>query len=269
MEILGSGGFGLVVSNENKVIKLYYDINDCKNLFYESQMQRECRKIVNNIRLKSNKYTYLGINIPKVYGTYSLIINIAKDLKNFSEEFNKDYLCGISMERIFVPKIDGFKQFDCQNEQIHLGLGLHKDYNQSWICNNGVSRGFYANTEMIETILEEFPHQPEFTMENIAFTLGVVYRTLIDNHIKPFDVEITLGIKNNKLTLNMIDFNLCEKVGVDYLHSSKKTGVENPISHDEYYFDTSYKGLFEDLYVPHINRNDKYSQDFYNGYFKN
>jgi hypothetical protein len=254
MEILGSGGFGLIVSNKNKVIKLYYDINDCKNLFYESQIQMECRKISKNVRIDSNKYTYLGVNIPKIYETYNNIIHIdfgkISNLSNGFGNISNDYLCGILMERIFVPKIDGFEE----NEQIHIGLGLHKDCNQSWICKNGISRGFYANTEMLETILEEIPHQTEFTMENIAFTLGAFYRILIDNKIKPFDVEITLGTKNNKLTLNMIDF------------GKVKTEKSN-ISYEEYYYDTSYKGLVEDLYVPHVSRNDKYSQDFYSGYF--
>ena len=261
MNILGSGGYGLVISKDDKALKLFYDIHDKKSMFYEAEIQEKCRNIIKGIKNKSKKYTFLGVNVPKVYDTYNYLINLDfRNIGNVSEKLSDNYLCGIAMERVFVPIVDSFEQF----EQIHIGLGLHKDCNQSWICKNGVTRGFYANTEMMETILEEVPHQPEFTMENIAYTLGVVYRKLIDNHIRPFDVEITLGIKNDNLTLNMIDFGR-----VEYINSSKKVKVELGVksNYDDYYFDSSYKGLVEDLYVPHINRNDKYAQDFCAGYF--
>jgi hypothetical protein len=37
---------------------------------------------------------------------------------------------------------------------------------------------------------------------------------------------------------------------------------------EDYYNDTSYRGLASDLYVPHKSRNDKYWEDFYKGFFE-
>jgi hypothetical protein len=246
MEIIGSGGYGLVIFDieENKVIKLFYDINDCKALNKEALMQEKCREIIMNINDTSEKY--LGVKVPKIYEKFNEVVN-----PKIPKEYNLpiQYLCGIVMEKITPPLVDGFYM----NEQIHIGLGLEFGSNQSWICSNGITRGFYANSDMLKTILEEVPHQENFTLSNIAYTLGVVYRELIDNHIRPFDVEILLGTENNNLVIYMIDFGKVENTN---------------ISHYEYYYDKSYKGLASDSYIPHFNKNDTYSQDFYDGFFK-
>lgn len=248
MEIVGSGGYGLVyfhLDQPKRVTKLYYDLEACKSLNYEAIMQRKCRQIVNSISDTSPKF--LGVNIPEVYEVSNKVKKV-----NFSTSYNlpNNYLCGITMERVIPPIIDGFDL----DEQIHIGLGLRHDCNQSWLCSNGVTRGFYANTEMMELILTEISYQNNFTLTNIAYTLGRVHRELYECSIRPFDVEIVLGVKNNQLTLNMIDF-------------GNVTILNHSISPKDYYYDTDYKGLLRDSYVPHLSRNDKYAIDFYNGFF--
>jgi hypothetical protein len=41
MEIIGSGGYGLVISNESGVLKLFYDINDCISMKKEAKIQNK------------------------------------------------------------------------------------------------------------------------------------------------------------------------------------------------------------------------------------
>jgi hypothetical protein len=263
MEYLGSGGYGLVIVCKNKiftedknlVLKLFYNINDCIALKEEIKLQNLCRKLVLECNEKNkNDKRYIPINVPKIIKTS--VGNLLDFQPTIFEIDGVKYLCGILMERITPPKIDGFEE-DFPNEAIHLCFSNDKSVkNESWICSNGITRGFYANTQMIELILEEMnekywgDNSYTLTPENITYSLGKVYRYLIDNGIKPFDVEIILGEKLDK-NINMIDFGKVETANIDP---------------EKYYYDTSYKGLVQDLYVPHKTRNDKYWQDFYEGY---
>jgi len=257
MEIIGSGGYGLVISKDDKVLKLFYDYEDCKGLSNEAKIQKEIREIVLKINENNkNNPRYLGMNVPEIYEVYNKHIHL--DFNNL--QLPKDFLCGILMERIKPPEIDGFGDIsDTPNEQIHIGLGLRIDCNISWICDNGITRGFYANTKMLEAIIEEFNGKyPRkiFSVSNIAYTFGKVYSEVFNKGYKLFDIEIVLGEKNGNLTLNMIDFG---KV-YNYLDNNLE---EKSL----YYYDDSYRGLISDSYVPHKNHNDKYWEDFYEGYF--
>jgi hypothetical protein len=268
MEIIGSGGYGMVVSSGNEVFKLFYDINGCSEMLYESDIQEKLREIMLNLNNKEkNNMNFLGINIPKIFKVYNKTISLKLDIPYPNKK--QSFLCGILMERIIPPKIDGFPK----NEQIHIGLGLKVDCNQSWICENGITRGFYSNTEMLETIINEYKtenkifgleseNEVEKFMTKLSYTLGKVYREAFDSGYKLFDVEIVLGVSDSKnLTINMIDFGKVIKF-------KSSTNFQNLITKPEdYYYDTSYMGLVSDSYVPHKNRNDKYWENFYEGFF--
>lgn len=274
MEIIGSGGYGMVVSSENEVFKLFYDINGCTEMLYESDIQTKLREIMINLNNKEkNNMNFLGINIPKIVKVYNKTISLEINNKNQS------FLCGILMERITPPEIDGSGTVFPKNEQIHIGLGLKVDCNQSWICENGITRGFYSNTQMLETIINEYgsenkiiglesENEVEKFMAKISYTLGKVYREAFDSGYKLFDVEIVLGVSNSKnlnnqnpLTINMIDFGKVIEI-------KNSTNFENLLTKaEDYYYDTSYMGLVSDSYVPHKNHNDKYWEDFYKGFF--
>lgn len=269
MEILGSGGYGVVIGKDDKVLKLFYDINDCESLNHEVEVQIKCEKIINKLNFGYINPRYLGVYIPKIYEKYNKVMtfDLYEESSNSTKVPNK-FLCGVMMDRIRPPKIDGFNE----NEQIHIGLGLHIEPNSSWLCENGITRGFYANTQMMDSILSEakdlrkdyINHSIELSksyrekelkklehisLSNISYTLGKAYRTLIDNNIKPFDIEVVLS---DDLKIYMIDFGKVE---------------EYKGTKEEYYNDTSYKGLVSDSYVPHKSRNDLYWEDFYEGYF--
>jgi hypothetical protein len=254
MEIIGSGGYGLVISNESGVLKLFYDINDYISMKKEAELQNKIFEIALNINEKfKSDSRYLGINVPKVINVFNESFSLKLNGKN------QKFLCGILMEKIIPPNIEGFNV----NEQIHIGLGLRVNCNQSWLCDNGITRGFYANTQMIEIIIEEFyqsnsisltKSEIESFVSNIAYTLGKFYREAFNEGYKLFDVEIVLGVNSeNNLTINMIDF-------------GKVIEISSNLSPDKYYYDTSYKGLSSDTYVPHKNYNDKYWKDFYEGF---
>ena len=68
MEIVGSGGYGLVyfeLNQPNRVTKLYYDLEACKSLRYEAVMHQKCRQIITSISDDSSRF--LGVNVPEVY----------------------------------------------------------------------------------------------------------------------------------------------------------------------------------------------------------
>lgn len=271
MEILGSGGYGLIIGNINnskQALKIFYDINNSKDIEYEYSFQKRIYEIIQGLNYKlTNDERYLNVYIPKIYEKGNKVIEF-----DYNEDLNKinlpnKFLYGISMDRIRPPKIDGFNE----NEQIHIGLGLHIEPNSSWLCENGITRGFYANTRMMDSILseaielrikyadkynlsksyreKEIKKLEHISLSNIAYTLGKAYGVLIDNNIKPFDVEVVLS---DDLKVYTIDF------GKVYEYKGTK---------EDYYNDTSYKGLVSDSYVPHKFRKDLYWEDFYEGYF--
>lgn len=222
MEIIGSGGYGLVISKDDKVLKLFYNLDDCKELFYEAEIQKEIRNIVLEIN-ENNKDNprYLGMNVPEIFEVYNKHIHLDYIYYKHNSKLPKDFLCGILMERIIPPNIEGFS--DNPNEQIHIGLGLRSDCNTSWLCDNGITRGFYANTKMIEAIIEELNEKSHnirneiFLVSNIAYTFGKVYREIYNKGYKLFDIEIVLGEKNGRLTLNMIDFGKVYKFNLNQI----------------------------------------------------
>jgi hypothetical protein len=188
-KIVGSGNFGLVITNKSSVIKLMYDINSCEDLFREAQIQEKAYHLLKDI-----------VYVPKVENVFSYIT----DYKN------RNYLCGIQMEK--VPIIEpyralmhmplGYKQYD-------LDTRWSKDYRNPVSESNPV-RGYYASNETLEEEWEE--EGVDLTIEKVAFTMGKALRKLIDNGIIPMDLEWIYGGEGK---IYLIDFGLCEFGRID------------------------------------------------------
>jgi len=228
-EFVGAGGYGLVISSNDSTeyaklisltsndvdalcIKLIYDINACNSLVKEANVQKRAREI-----LLSNKS--IKVSIPKITDV----------LTKISKYKDKEYLCGIIMERVIPPaELWDMSQDSLDQMQVHIALGYKgSDINNIWYVNNDskLYRGFYADAKMIEALGGD--------VDSIAYQMGLSLRTLIDNGIIPNDIEFVLD-KNLKVW--MIDFGLAEFGNIDPIKYLNKEGWD---------------GLKNDVYVPH------------------
>lgn len=181
-KLLGAGGYGVVFSSGHKAIKLLYDLDSCKDLYREAQIQEKAREILKGV-----------VQVPRVYSYMSHPIQVK----------NVQYLCGIEMER--VPVLEGFEG------PLHILLGYHGDeINTYWgkatavpVGPQNPSRGFFAGPEFLEEIFAD----GGITLEGVAWKMGVALRALLDWGILPNDLEFIYG-GDGKIYL--IDFGLCE-----------------------------------------------------------
>jgi hypothetical protein len=202
-KIVGGGGYGIAIESTDKkfVAKLIYDTQKCNELQMEAKIQKQARKIL----LKNN----ISVKVPEITDVFTKV----------SKYKNKEYLCGIVMERIFPP--DEFE------EQVHIALGYKgSDINNVWyVGDSDVYRGFYCNAEMIEAF--------GANVDDVAYNMGRALRTLIKNGVIPNDVEFIL---DKNLDVWMIDFGLAEMGNVEPIEYLNKEG---------------WQGLKNDVYVPH------------------
>ena len=211
-EIIGAGGYGIVVKDKKNVVKLFIDTDACNELKHEAKIHQDIYKLV-------NKYTPY-IHVPKL----SFIQTEPFVYKN------KSYLCGIGMEYL-PPPLD----FE---EQVHCCLGYtHDDIDSSWgqkmglpITDINPTRGFFASPETLEYIWKE--EGSNMTINILAFQMGACLRMLLENGILPIDIEwVWSGGRPC-----MIDFGLCEYGQIDAGQYLKKHGRI---------------GLADDFYIPH------------------
>jgi hypothetical protein len=203
-EILGAGGYGIVLTTGRRAIKLLYDLDACRDLYREAQIQEKARRILEGI-----------VRVPKVYSYMSYPIQVK----------NTHYLCGIEMERI--PVLEEF------GEPLHILLGYSGgDINTSWgrssateISPENPSRGFFAGPDILEEIFAD----DGITLEGVALTMGVALRALLDGGILPNDLEFIYG-GDGKIYL--ADFGLCEFGKADpeeFLNRQSSSGLRGDI----------------------------------------
>lgn len=204
-KIVGSGNFGLVITNQISVLKLFYDIFSCSALFQEAKIQEKAYKLLQGI-----------VYVPKIEEVFSHITSYK----------NRDFLCGIKMEK--VPIIEPYRAV------MHMPLGYKqydidtiwtKDYRNP-ISQTNPPRGYYASNETLEEEWEE--EGVDLTIEKVAYTMGISLRKLIDNGIIPMDLEWIYGGEGK---IYLIDFGLCEFGNVDPIRflegkSSRTLGVD-------------------------------------------
>jgi hypothetical protein len=210
-DILGAGSFGLVASNPQITVKLFYDLNNCKAIRKEAQLQEAARKLLEGI-----------VQVPRIYETltYATIFQ------------NKKYLCGIVMDR--VPLVNTF------TSALHILLGYnHDDIDIEWSRDNvnppsedNPTRGFHASPEMMEAVWKD-EGRTDITIDSVAHTMGKAMATLLLGGIQPYDLEWIYGGDGR---IYLIDFGMCE------------FGKKEPY---EYLEHMGSWGLGGDYYIPH------------------
>lgn len=213
MNITGAGGYGIVITNTKKAIKLFLDTDACAALKTEAQIHQTIYDIV--------RVTAPEIRVPNIetIQTEPLMYR------------GTHYLCGITMDYL-QPPLD----FD---EQVHCCLGYSgSDIDSSWGQKMGLpigptnpTRGFFASPETLEYIWKT-EGDTTTTIESVARSMGKCLRQLLEHDILPIDIEWVWS----EGRLCMLDFGLCtygHKDPFQFLHTR---GVY---------------GLADDFYVPH------------------
>ncbi len=187
--VIGAGNFGIAVTNNNYIVKLFYDLFACNEMKKEANIQNMAYNILKGI-----------VHVPKIYEIFD----------HTTSYKGKDYLCGIKMEKVpiiypyravmHIPL--GYKQHD-------IDMLWSKDYRNPISINNP-PRGYYPSIETLEDEWKE--DNVDLTIEKVAYAMGIALRKLIDNGIIPYDLEWIYG-GNGKIYL--IDFGMCELGYVD------------------------------------------------------
>ena len=210
-EVLGAGSFGLVASNALTTVKLFYDLDNCKIMCKEAQIQEAARKLLKGI-----------VRVPQIH-----------DVVTYTTTFrDKRYLCGIAMDR--VPLVPTF------TSAVHILLGYkHDDIDVEWSRDNinppsedNPTRGFHASPEMMMDIWSD-EGRTDISIESVAYTMGLALSTLIRGGIIPFDLEWIYGGDGE---LYLIDFGMCD------------FGYVEPMRYLEH---VGSWGLGGDYYIPH------------------
>ena len=245
VSVIGAGGYGVVVNTneDNIVLKLFYDIDtkvSSDKLQNEAKVQKLAYSVITNVTEKLP----IRVKVPQIYDVFNNVKNFNLYFDStFDKKYklsNNSFLCGISMEKVQPLKI-----FDESDEQIHICLGskntdeLNKISNQIFLDEDRPTRGYFANSSMIKTILEEL--NSDISIEDIAYSMGVTMKTLILNKIIPIDIEWILSRDiNNVLCIYIIDF------GLAYISENI-----NDKTLEKFYNKSGYDGLADDIYVPH------------------
>ncbi len=220
--ILGAGGYGIVYTSGRNAVKLFYDLECEKAIQNEAEIQKRAREILEG-----------RIFVPEIFSIQNFTVSL----------YGVQYLCGLEMERIPVlPEI---------GEPLHMLLGFSDpdEVNRSWgratasnITPQNPSRGFFAGPEFLEEILEA----DGLTLEEVARTMGIALRALIDGGILPNDLEWIYGGSGR---IYLIDFGLCE------------FGTTQP---EEFLNQQGSSGLRGDIYIPQ--KGDRGYREFMEGF---
>jgi hypothetical protein len=211
-QLVGAGGYGIVLKTHKKVFKLLKDVQACEALKKETAIQQKA-------------YTLLSqhlpeVKVPQIFYSTTQPIRWQDSL----------YLCGIEMEYLTPP--EGFQ------EQVHMLLGYKEDdIDSEWgmrmsepVSPTNPTRGFFASPETLELIWKEETSQ--MTLERLAYLMGRALRILLEGGILPIDLEWVWSDGNPYI----IDFGLCQTGFVDPYTFLQKADSE---------------GLASDFYIPH------------------
>ncbi len=209
-QILGAGGYGIVVKAHTRAIKLFYDNTAYTSLKMEAELQRTAATLLSGI-----------VKVPHID---------AVTTSQFTWKFTQ-YLCGIAMKAVKAPPEFG-------GHQLHLLLGYDgSDIDTVWYKDSSKPagpdnppRGFFAGPETMEDYWESVGSK--WTIECSAYTMGFALATLIAGGIVPIDLEFVYGADDE---LCLIDFGLCRFGQVEPSAFLQARGTE---------------GLASELYIP-------------------
>ena len=237
--ILGSGGFGMIVSNTRgkDVVKLYYRQNSCK------EMNAEYVSFLSAYNALED-YPYPQLTIPE-----------PKKIDNRNIQFkNTKFLCGIEMKRVApIPFMGG------TNGLIHIILKegykpmMNKEVSKNYsnpISNSNPSRGFFATgtyiTSDILTRLTEEQRSGINSIDDIAFRMGYGFAILVVvAELYPNDVEYCLGMVDSILNVVILDFGMA--MPINYSIDTRR--IADIILYGDKELEHS-TGISNDLYFP-------------------
>ena len=225
--ILGSGGFGMIVSSTtgNNVVKLFYKEDTC------GEMGKEYEAFVTAYNaLEDNPLPQLSIPEPKKLDNRTITFR------------NTTFQCGIEMKRVTpIPSMT-----DKRNGMVHVVLkesykdsgSVNKEVGRRYgetISNQNPSRGFFATGSYIESdilpILTGGQKGDIRNINDIAYKMGYAFALLVTiAEMYPNDVEYCLGIIDGVLNVVIMDFGMCAPI--DYSntveHITKYTLTGDP-----------------------------------------
>ncbi len=250
-KVIGSGGYGKILSNseQDTIVKLYYDSKDCTGLQNEYDMQEKAYQSITN-------YPISQLYVPRQveYDNEELIYN------------GESFLCGIEMEQIKPIPLDSITSLS--NPMIHIILKKDTAKNQEIgkittekISEINPSRGFFASPQWIEeNIMVNLsdPQKGEIrSITDLAFRMGFSLCNMVClAEIYPYDVEYCLGFKNNQLSMNILDFGMAKSINFEEPEDDIVTKI----------IDGNGKGvvgIYSDIYYPEYN--SKYATKFIEG----
>ncbi len=210
-QLVGAGGYGIVVKTHRKVFKLLKDLQACEALQMEAAIQQRAHTLLTQALPE--------VGVPTIF--YSTTQPVSYKHTN--------YLCGIEMEYL-QPPLD----FE---EQVHMLLGYKEsDLDSEWgermsepVSAENPTRGFFASPQTLEAIWQA--EGSSMTVERVAYLMGRALRILLEGGILPIDLEWVWS--NGKPTI--IDCGLC------------RFGTVDPM---RFLTSRSSDGLATDIYIP-------------------
>jgi hypothetical protein len=231
-QIVGSGGFGLVLKNDkNQVIKLLYSggCNDAKKEFEKN------KAVYDAFIMRS---THLQLVVPR-----PLVFNMENVEKN-----NVNYSCFYIMTYLHpIPPLTGG-----ESEYPVLYHVINNEYEPLFnkvvgrvytlpISDKNPPRGFFASYNYIRKLLEgmDTKYKGELqSIENVLEYMGYAFGTILfTSGYKPIDVEYVLCSTDSGKTLAMgiLDFGMVEIIDWDQtIESIGNDIIDNVIDIDLY-----------------------------------
>ncbi len=167
--LVGAGSFGLVLNENNKAVKLFYDCHDTAAVHHEAQMQQQAREILAT--------AVPEVGVPEIFTEATEIMTYA----------SKSYLRGLTMK--YLPPPNSY------NDCVHITLGYYGyDINTSWgietlkpVSSENPTRGFFADANHLEDIWDA--EDSSMTVEWLAAIMGRTTGALVRAGYLPIDVE--------------------------------------------------------------------------------
>jgi hypothetical protein len=189
--LVGAGSFGLVLNENNKAVKLFYDCHGAAAVQHEAEMQQQAHKI-------------LAATVPEV-----CVPEIFEQAAEITMYASKSYLRGLTMQ--YLPPPTNY------NECVHITLGYYGyDINTSWgvetlkpVGLENPTRGFFADANHLEDIWEA--EGSDMTVERLAAIMGRATGALVRARYLPIDVEWIWSEGRPWL----IDFGMCRRGHMD------------------------------------------------------
>lgn len=212
--IIGSGGFGLVVKHKSEpnVIKLLYDTAACDESKKEYGIHKEIYDAI-TLYLKEGKNKQINTSNPIDFQSFS------KKMSAFGKQFSCSY------RMTLIENLD--KVLNNDNGLYHIIL-KEEEYNSRFnkkvgrvysepVSEENPTRGYFITESKIkEVILDNLSSSIKgdiTTVNDIAHRMGLLYALLIflAEYI-PKDAEYVLSKCDEKMCVTVLDFGMFEKI---------------------------------------------------------